>query len=121
VSRTETNNGNHQQSAVEATRHTFTTQDKIEVSTVDLDAEVVIIDGLRHTEADAAADGVPIAARYRGLRQGGRSMSADDEHSPAISVVLLRDVRDKLKTRATAEGVSMSKWLRTLAIDQLAS
>jgi hypothetical protein len=71
--------------------------------------------GERRTEVDAGA----AKARQRGLRRGGRSMSKDGQHSPAVSVVLPREVRDKVVAQAAAEGMSVSKWLRRLVVEQI--
>lgn len=94
---------------------------QIQIDDVDLDAETVIMDGRRYTEADATRDAEAIEARHRGLRRGGKSMSADGQHSPTVSVVLPRDLHDRLREQASAEGVSMSKWLRRLVEERLAS
>lgn len=81
---------------------------------IDLDQEIVIVGGRRYTEADAAADAARLEARTRGLARGGHSLSGDGTHSPKIATVLPRDVRDKVRQRADAEGMSVSKWVRHL-------
>lgn len=79
---------------------------------IDLDQEIVIIGGQRYTEADAARDAAE--ARTRGLSRGGLSLSGDGTHSPTVATVIPRDVRDQVRERAAAEGMSVSKWLRRL-------
>jgi len=56
----------------------------------------------------------------RGLRQGGVSLSSDGEHSPTVGVVLPREIHDKVKARAAAERMSVSKWMRRLAEREVA-
>jgi len=102
---------------------------EVEVSDIDLDEEVVIMDGRRYTETDAAADAQWLertaaqraAARQRGLRKGGESMSADGAHSPRVTVTLPRDVADAVKAQAKAEGMSVSKYVRRLVSASVAS
>jgi hypothetical protein len=106
---------------IDPARYTFKPGDKVEVSDIDLDQEVVIVDGKRYTEADAEADADIAEARFRGLRRGGKSMSKDGEHSPAVSVVLPREVRDQVVAQAKAEGMSVSKWVRRLVIEKVTS
>jgi hypothetical protein len=103
---------------IDPARYTFWPGDKVQVRDIDLDAEAIIMDGRRYTEAHATADTALFEARRRGLRHGGVSMSADGKHSPAVSVVLPREVLDKVKAQATAEGMSMSKWVRRLVIEK---
>jgi hypothetical protein len=81
---------------------------------IDLDQETVIVGDRRYTEADAAADAARLEARTRGFSRGGHSLSGDDTHSPKVATVLPRDVRDKVRQRADAEGMGVSKWLRRL-------
>lgn len=81
---------------------------------IDLDREVVKVGGRRYTEADAAQDAALAEARRRGLSRGGVSLSGDGSHSPSVATVLPREVRDEVRLRAAAEGMSVSKWLRRL-------
>ena len=96
------------------------------VEDVDLDETVVIMDGQRYTEADAAADAewfeqhpVTDAVRYRGLSRGGVSLSGDGSHSPRVTVSLPRDVCDRAKALADAEGMGLSKWVRRLVVEKV--
>jgi predicted DNA binding CopG/RHH family protein len=84
------------------------------VSDIDLDRETVIIGGQRYTEADAAQDSAQFEARTRGLSRGGHSLSGDGTHSPRVTTVLPRDVHERVRERAAAEGMSVSKWVRRL-------
>ena len=86
----------------------------IEISDIDLDEEVVIMDGKRYTEAGARRDADAAEARLRGLSRGGRSLSGDGSHSPTLRTVVPRDVSEAVKARARAEHMSVSKWLRRL-------
>lgn len=84
------------------------------IEDIDLDQESIVIGGHRYTEADATRDDAAAEARQRGLSRGGVSLSGDGSHSPTVATVVPRDVRDKIRERAAAEGVSVSKWLRRL-------
>ena len=95
--------------------------DRDTVEDVDLDREVVIVNGKRYTEADARADARRAEARFRGLSRGGRSLSADGQHSPQVTVTLARETRDIVAQRAAAEHMSASKWLRKLIERDLAA
>jgi hypothetical protein len=103
-------------SKIDTGRYRFT-PDKDTLEDVDLDKADVRIDGKRYTEADAERDAE--ATRTRGLSRGGVSLSKDGSHSPTVTVTLPREVRDLVKERAKAEGVSVSKWLRQLIEDQV--
>jgi hypothetical protein len=95
-----------------------------EVSDIDLDSEVVIVDGHRYTEADAEKDADRIERQprqYSGLRRGGVSMSSDGAHSPKFTFSLPRPDDDLLRARAAAEGMSVSKWTRRLVQKELAN
>ena len=81
---------------------------------IDLDQENVMIGGQRYTERDAAWDARKAEVRTRGLARGGVSLSGDGTHSPTVATVIPREVRDQVRERAAAEGMSVSKWLRRL-------
>ena len=89
-----------------------TARDTIE--DVDLDREVVTMDGKRYTESDALADAHRAEQRFSGLNRGGRSLSADGKHSPQVTVTLARETRDIVAQKAALEHMSVSKWLRRL-------
>lgn len=88
------------------------------------DSEEVYFQGKRVTDEvvgrlvdHAERTGPPIDTedpRYAGLIPGGKSLSGDGRHSPSITVVLPREIRDRVKETAASEGMSMSKWLRQL-------
>ncbi|MCL1801085.1 MAG: hypothetical protein FWG25_06970 [Promicromonosporaceae bacterium] len=95
---------------------------------INLDDEAVLINGRRYANSDADADADWLEAtlperlnRHRGLARGGQSLSADGHHSPTIGVVLPREVRDEVAARASAEKMSMSRWMRRLVERELAS
>jgi hypothetical protein len=81
---------------------------------IDLDQEIIHRGGRCITEADAERIADRIEARTRGLSRGGHSLSGDGTHSPKVTTVLPRDVHDRVRERAAAEGMSVSKWLRRL-------
>jgi len=103
--------------------------DTVEFSEIDLDQEAIIMDGHRYTEADAAADADRLeatfeerhAARTRGLKPGGKSLSGGGAHSPRIQVVLPAEANDEVHRRASAEGMSVSRWARRLFERKLAA
>ena len=101
-------------------RWTIRPGDIIEAEDIDLDETVVIMDGKRYTEADAAQDAQYAEAywaqraadRQRGLTPGGKSLSKDGSHSPTLTVTLPADIKAAVVARAQAEGMSASKWVR---------
>ena len=76
---------------------------------MDLDREVVTMDGKRYTESDALADAHGAEQRFSGLNRGGRSLSADGKHSPQVTVTLARETRDIVAQKAALEHMSVSK------------
>lgn len=71
----------------------------------------------------AARVGPPVDTtdpRYAGLIPGGKSLSKDGKHSPSVTVVLPREVRDRVRQSAREEGMSVSKWLRILIEEKVA-
>lgn len=99
--------------AVDPARYAYT-PGKTEVSDIDLDRQVVTMDSKRCTEADAARDVARFERRLRGLSRGGHSLSDNGARSPQVTVTLPTEVRDEVRARASAEGMSMPKWLRRL-------
>ncbi|MCL2091366.1 MAG: hypothetical protein FWH11_09135 [Micrococcales bacterium] len=93
----------------------MTSTGPVDPAVCDLDAQVVG----EPTEAGADPAATRLAARRRGLRRGGTSMSGDGQHSPTVSVVLPREVRDRVVAQAAAEGMSVSKWLRRLVVEKV--
>ena len=105
--------------STDLSRYRITPGAEATVEDIDLDAEEVIVNGKRYSEADAEADAADAARviraeRTRGLSRGGTSLSGDGSHSPTVATVIPRDVRDEVQARAAAEGMSVSKWLRRL-------
>ncbi|BCP29593.1 ribbon-helix-helix domain-containing protein [Mycobacterium intracellulare] len=93
---------------------------KVQFGDVDLDKEVVIVNGERFTEADAFAVTEELAGRERSnanLIPGRKSLSGGGEHSPIVQTRVPADVRDRLQEIAERRGVRTSKLLRE-AIDQ---
>lgn len=98
------------------------------VEDIDLDEEHITVAGpdgpARYTEADAerdSADAERRFARTRHLVPGGKSLSADGAHSPRVQTVVARETRDELERRAAAARMSVSKYIRRLIEDHLAS
>lgn len=74
---------------------------------------------VRYTDADVADDaawaeevGRRHFERTRHLVPGGKSLSADGEHSPRLQVVVARETKAELERRANDSGVSLSKYMR---------
>ena len=84
------------------------------IEDIDLDREVITVDGKRYTESDALDDAHRAERRFSGLNRGGHSLSADGKHSPQVTVTLPRETRDIIAKKAAAEHMSVSKWLRLL-------
>lgn len=89
---------------------------------LDLDAVVVInaATGRRVTEADVQAEARELD-RMRGLIPGGKSLSGDGSHSPALRVVVGAETALAVRERAAAEHMSVSKYLRRLIERDVAS
>lgn len=105
--------------SIDLNRYRVTADSDVTIESIDLDEETVNVNGRRYTEADAERDAADAerevrAERTRGLSRGGHSLSGDGSHSPTVTTVLPRDVRDLVRERAAAEGMSVSKWLRRL-------
>ncbi|MFT4306203.1 MAG: hypothetical protein QM604_04855 [Microbacterium sp.] len=96
--------------SIDPTRYRIASTADATIDDIDLDDEVVTVGGKRYTDADAAQ----MESRLRGLSRGGHSLSGDGTHSPTVTTVLPREVRDQVKDLAAAEGMSVSKWLRRL-------
>lgn len=56
-----------------------------------------------------------------GLRKGGVSLSIDGSNSPALKVVLPRDLYDQVQANAASAGMSASKYARRLIAAAIAS
>ncbi len=84
-----------------------------EVAEVDLDETVIhdAVTGERVTEADLDREA---AERWPGLTPGGKSLSGDGTHSPVLRVVVSRETADRVKQRAYAQRMSVSRYLRSL-------
>lgn len=90
---------------------------------IDLEAEVIHVNGRRLTEefAEAIAEEAARTSRERSnanLIPGRKSLSGGREHSPIVQTRVPADVRAKLQEIADRRGVRTSKLLRE-AIDQL--
>ncbi|MDR0482249.1 MAG: ribbon-helix-helix domain-containing protein [Cellulomonadaceae bacterium] len=116
-----------QQMGVDVTKWTFHPGNVPVIEDVDLDKEVVVLNGRRYTESDAIADSELMestfeqrqTARKRGLARGGHSLSGDGSHSPRLTVTLPRELDELLRARAAAEHMSASKWARRALERQL--
>lgn len=89
---------------------------------IDLDAEVIHVNGRRLTEefAEEIADEAARTSRERSnanLIPGRKSLSGDGEHSPIVQTRVPAQVRARLQAIADRRGVRPSKLLRE-AIDQ---
>ena len=75
--------------------------------------ELHLPDGRRLTSA--VIDDFAYRARQRGpvgLIPGGKSLTGGSTHSPQITVTLSQSVRDRVRERAAAEDMSVSRWVR---------
>jgi hypothetical protein len=92
------------------------------VRNIDLDKVVIRnrATGKRVTEAEREAEGRELD-RQRGLLPGGKSLSGDGSHSPVLRVVVSRDVEAAIRANASAEHMSVSKYLRRLIEHAVAS
>lgn len=81
---------------------------------VDLDDEVIMIDGKRLTEADAEAwsDEIANDRSWDNLIPGRKSLSGGTIHSPALNVRVSVDVRRRLAELAAERGTSVSRIAR---------
>lgn len=84
---------------------------------VDLDTEVVEINGRRLTEAEAAEWGERIAARGR-RPQGRPSLTAPGRKSPTVNARVSEQTKEALRKRASREGVRESELVRR-AVEEL--
>jgi hypothetical protein len=73
------------------------------------------LDGAPITEVslEAAADRAERRQRA-GLIPGGKSLSGDGAHSPALRVVVSQETAALVRRRAAAQEMSVSRWLRGL-------
>ena len=85
---------------------------------LDLDNNIVIVDGTRLTEAEAEAwsDNIAADRTWDNLIPGRKSLSGGSKHSPVINVRVSETTRNRLDEIATATGLSISKIARE-AID----
>ena len=78
--------------------------------------EAYLEDGTRITAA--VLDELEVrAARtspFRNLVPGGKSLSGGSTHSPRLQVALGEPVAARVRDRAAAENMSVSRWLRRL-------
>ena len=81
---------------------------------IDLDAENVVVDGRRFTEADAAAisDAIAAGPPLSNLIPGRKSLSGGGKHSPVINVRVSENTRRRLEELAAQRGESISKVAR---------
>lgn len=88
--------------------------DDVDVSDIDLDKEVVYVNGERLTEARAAEMAAELerTSRERGLIPGGKSLSGGAKHSPVVQVRVSESTRDKLQAIAAERKMSVSKLSR---------
>jgi hypothetical protein len=54
------------------------------------------------------------------LKPGGKSLSGDGKHSPALRVVVAADTAKELRRRAEKSRMSLSKYLRKMIERELA-
>lgn len=96
------------------------TNHKIHNEDIDVDKEIVIVNGERFTEQDAEDLDAELSGRDRSnanLVPGRKSLSGAGEHSPIVQTRVPTTVRVKLQKIADRRGVRTSKLLRE-AIDQ---
>ena len=56
-----------------------------------------------------------------GLIPGGKSLSGDGSHSPVLRLVVSDVTKEKVAKAAAAEGMSVSRWLRSVVEEKLAA
>ena len=104
--------------------HDFVVGPNATVSDIDLDVEVVHLpDGTRLTEAKAEqlAAEMLAEARRRNLVPGGKSLNGVGSHSPRVQFRVPEEIREQAKSRAAAEGISLSALARRALERYLAS
>jgi len=96
-------------------------EDRIE--DVDLDDEVVTVNGRRLTEAGAEelARDTLTEARRRNLIPGRKSLTSGSTHSPRVQFRVPEAVAAQAHDRALAEGKSLSELAREALVRYLAS
>jgi len=85
---------------IDPKRYTLHSEDIGEFRDIDLDEEVVIMDGRRFTEADAQALADIAEAKVLERRQAQQRGS----------ITLPREELEKARTQTAAKSVSVSKW-----------
>ena len=93
------------------------------IGDVDLDADVVTVEGRRLTEADAEqrARQTLAEARSRNLIPGRKSLTEGSTHSPRVQFRVPEAVAAQAQDRARAEGKSLSELAREALLRYLAS
>jgi hypothetical protein len=92
-----------------------------EVADIDLDETPVYINGKLYTEADAERDADEAERRlHANLIPGGKSLSRDGGHSPALRTVVSEETARRVKERAKAAHMSVSRYLRGIIEQDLA-
>lgn len=79
---------------------------------IDLDAEVVMVNGERFTEADADALTDRLASRERSnanLIPGRKSLSGEGQHSPTVQTRVPQWVKDELVAEAAELGYKTTR------------
>ena len=89
----------------------------------DLDAAGLhTLSGEPITEASSAAASVDAERQsWAGLVPGGKSLSGDGSHSPALRVVVAAETAAAVRAKAASEHMSVSKYLRRLIEHDVAS
>jgi predicted HicB family RNase H-like nuclease len=93
------------------------------IEDVDLDDEVVTVQGRRLTEAGAEelARDTLAEARRRNLIPGRKSLTSGSTHSPRVQFRVPEAVAEQAHDRARAEGKSVSELAREALLRYLAS
>ncbi len=93
------------------------------IEDVDLDDEVVTVNGRRLTEAGAEelARDTLTEARRRNLIPGRKSLTSGSTHSPRVQFRVPEAVAAQAHDRALAEGKSLSELAREALVRYLAS
>lgn len=93
------------------------------IEDVDLDDDIVTVNGTRLTEAGAEqlAQDTLAVARRRNLIPGRKSLTGGTTHSPRVQFRVPEDVAAQARNRAQAEGKSVSELAREALLRYLAS
>ncbi|MCL1923376.1 MAG: hypothetical protein FWG15_05930 [Propionibacteriaceae bacterium] len=82
------------------------------------DGERITTDMIDHMEAQAM-EGMKIPRPW--LKPGGKSLSGGDKHSPRFQVILGENTAEQVRSAASAEHMSVSRWLRRTVEEKLAA